>query len=260
MKFTKATRNDSFIKLALSGPSGSGKTYSALRLARGLVGPAGKIAVVDTENQSAKLYSDLTAFDHCDLASHRYSEFIEAVNAAVHGGYDVLIIDSLSHLWQSILDEKATIDRKGGNSYTNWSIPTGHLNETIQAILQAKIHVIACMRSKQEYVLSEETNTKGKNVQIPKKVGTAPVMREGVEYEFTTVLEIGMDHNATASKDRTKLFTDKAFRIDESTGQQIAGWLTGSEPSNQELADDTTENFLQLIHEADTENPWARSG
>jgi len=89
MKFTKATRNDSFIKLALSGPSGSGKTYSALRLARGLVGPTGKIAVVDTENQSAKLYSDLTEFDHCDLASHRYTEFIEAVNAAVHGCYHV---------------------------------------------------------------------------------------------------------------------------------------------------------------------------
>ena len=131
MKFTKATRNGSYIKLALTGPSGSGKTYSLLKLARGLVGPVGKIAVIDTENNSARLYADLTDFDHCDLSSHKYTEFISAVKEAEQAGYDCVIIDSLSHLWQSILEEKSNIDRKGGNCYTNWAEPTKHLNEAI---------------------------------------------------------------------------------------------------------------------------------
>jgi nucleoside-triphosphatase THEP1 len=254
--FTKATRNDTYIKLALTGPSGSGKTYSGLKLARGLTGPAGKIAVIDTENGSSKLYSDLTDFDHCDLASHKYTEFLNAVKAAEQAGYDAVIIDSLSHLWQSILDEKAAIDRKGGNQYTNWSVPTQHLNETVQVILQAKIHVFACLRSKTDYVM--ETNTKGK--EVPKKVGTAPVMRDGIDYEFTLCLDIGMDHNATPSKDRTGLFVDKTFQITERTGEQIAGWLSGSEPVESTVDHEETDHFLNLIHNADSKESLGKIG
>ena len=259
MKFTKATRSDSHIKLAITGPSGSGKTYSALRLARGLVGEAGKIAVIDTENGSARLYSDLTNFDHCDLVSHRYSDFIEAVKAAEQAGYAAVIIDSLSHLWQGTLDEKANIDRKGGNSFSNWNEASKHFNEALQAILQSKIHVIACLRVKTEYVVQEETNTKGKSVSVPKKIGLAPVMRDNIEYEFTTVLELGMDHAASPSKDRTGLFVDKTFRIDERTGEQIAGWLRNA-PTPEPVDNTETENFLQMIYEADNKDTLNRIG
>ena len=194
--------------------------------------------------------------------STKYTEFIEAVKAAEQAGYDAVIIDSLSHLWQGILDEKAAIDRKGGNSYANWSEPTRHLNEAIQAILQTKIHVIACMRSKTEYIVQEETNAKGRTISVPKKVGTAPVMRENIEYEFSTVLEIGMDHNATPSKDRTGLFVDKTFRIDEGTGERIAGWLSGVAATNQEPAvpNEDTESFLQMIHNADSKESLGKIG
>ena len=259
MKFTKATRSDSHIKLAITGPSGSGKTYSALRLARGLVGPEGKIAVIDTENGSARLYSDLTSFDHCDLVSHRYTDFIEAVREAEKAGYAAVIIDSLSHLWQGTLDEKANIDRKGGNSFSNWNEASKHFNEALQAILQSKIHVIACLRVKTEYVVQEETNTKGKSVSVPKKIGLAPVMRDNIEYEFTTVLELGMDHAASPSKDRTGLFVDKTFRIDERTGEQIAGWLRNA-PTSEPGDNTETENFLQMIYEADNKDTLNRIG
>jgi DNA polymerase III delta prime subunit len=268
MKFTKAERSDSYIKLALTGPSGSGKSYSALKLARGLVGPNGKIAVVDTENGSSKLYSDLTEFYHADLAApFHYQKFIEAVKEAEKAGFDCVVIDSLSHLWTGILDEKNNIDRRGGNQYTNWTEPTKHLNEAIQTILQSKIHVIACMRSKQEYTIQEEVNSKGKTISVPKKIGTAPVMREGIDYEFSTVLEIGMDHQATPSKDRTGLFVDKTFQIDETTGEQIASWLKNTptlEPVDQEPSDSDNDNdtahFLRLIHEADSRETLGRIG
>ena len=88
------------------------------------------------------------------------------------------------------------------------------------------------MRSKTEYIVQEEMNARGKTVSVPKKVGLAPQMREGIDFEFSTVLEIGMDHNASASKDRTGLFVDKTFRIDENTGERIAGWQ-GRSPSKR---------------------------
>jgi len=262
--FTKAERIDASMKLAITGPSGSGKTYGALKLARGLVGSKGRIAFVDTENGSGKLYYNLTEFFHCDLsAPFEYQKFIDAVRAAEQAGFDCVVIDSLSHLWQGILDEKSNIDRRGGNQYTNWTVPTSHLNETIQTILQSRIHVIACLRVKTEYVLQEETNAKGKNVQVPKKVGLAPVMRDNIEYEFSTVLEVGMDHRCNASKDRTGLFVDKTFRIDERIGEQIAAWLSGNlQPINQEPDDFSTETekFIEMIHNAKCHSALGKIG
>ena len=263
MMFTKAQRNDSFIKLALMGPSGSGKSYSGLKLARGLVGPTGKIAVIDTENGSARLYSDLTEFFHCDLAAPFESrKFIDAINEAERAGFDCVVIDSLSALWTWVLDHKNNLDRKGGNSFINWADAGKVFNEALQVVLQAKLHVIACMRSKQEYVLQEETNFKGKTVQVPKKVGLAPVMRDNIEYEFTTVLEIGMDHKATPSKDRTGLFIDRTFQIDEKTGQQIAGWLSGISMPDAlcRMPCSEIDNFLALIHNAESKDALNKIG
>ena len=72
-----------------------------------------------------------------------------------------------------------------------------------------------------DYIL--ETNDKGK--QVPKKVGLAPIMRDGVEYEFTTVLDLDMHHQALVSKDRTGLFGDELFLITEETGERFMKWL-----------------------------------
>jgi hypothetical protein len=230
-------------------------------LARGLIGPTGKIAYIDTENQSAKLYSDVTEFFHCDLAApFEYQKFIDAILAAEKAGFDAVVIDSHTHLWQGTLDHKSNLDRKGGNSFTNWNDAGKHFNEVIQTILQAKIHVLACLRVKTEYVVQEETNAKGKTVQVPKKVGLAPVMRDNIEYEFTTVFEIGMDHHCTPSKDRTGLFVDKTFRITERTGEKIAGWLSGSEPVESVVDHEETDHFLNLIHNADSKESLGKIG
>jgi len=256
--FTKAERTDAFVKIALSGVSGCGKTYSAIRLARGLVGPNGRIAFVDTENRSATLYSNLTEFFHCDIAPpFDYRKFIEACKEAEKAGFDCIIFDSASHLWQGILEDKTNIDRRGGNQFTNWAEPSKHFNEVIQTFLQSRIHTISCMRSKTDYILQSETNAKGKDVQTPKKVGLAPVMRDGIEYEFTTVFEIGMDHCCTPSKDRTGLFDDRPFLITEGTGEKIKHWLSEAKPQEQAkpLEHSTeTDKFLALIHSADTKD------
>ena len=226
--FRKATREKVFLKLAITGPSGSGKTYSALRLARGLVGPTGKISLIDTENRSASLYADRFDFDSLEIAPPFDNEkFVDGVSAAVEAKYGAIVIDSASHFWEGILDYKDKLDQRGGNSYTNWKIAGEKFGGVIKAVLQSPAHVICCMRSKMDYV--QEKDDRGKT-QI-KKVGLAPIMRDGIEYEFTTVFDVALNHQAAVSKDRSGLFVDKIFQITEETGAQLEAWrLSGGEP------------------------------
>lgn len=222
--FQKAQRTQSKLKIALTGPSGSGKTYSALLLATGL---GGKIAVIDTENGSASLYADRFDFEVLNIRPPFTTEkFIKALDIASKAGFQVVIMDSITHAWSGeggLLEQKEQLDARGkGNSYTNWGTITKKHEAFKSAFLQSPIHVICTMRSKTEYVLVE--NEKGK--QAPKKVGMAPVQRDGMEYEFTTVFDIAMNHEAEVSKDRTGLFpADGFFKISEDTGKLLAQWI-----------------------------------
>lgn len=224
--FQQAKRQQAFLKMALTGPSGSGKTMSALLMASGL---GKKIAVLDSENGSASLYSSAVEFDTAPLSPPFTTEkYIQAIQFAEKNGYDVLIIDSLTHAWSGpggLLEQKEQMDSRGGNSFANWAKITPKHNALMSAILHSKVHVIATMRSKQDYVLADKN---GK--QVPQKVGLAPQQREGAEYEFTTVLDIAMNHEAEASKDRTGLFDGKLFKISKETGIAIKNWLDSAEP------------------------------
>jgi hypothetical protein len=240
MTFRKAERTQARLKIALTGPSGSGKTFSGLIIAAGI---GKKIAVVDTENRSASLYADMDkgplvgiSFDTLEIEPpYTIPKYLEAIEAAEKGGYDVLIIDSISHAWAGeggLLDKKTALDARGGNSYTNWATITPEQERFKARILQADMHIICTMRSKQDYVL--EDNEKGKKA--PKKVGLAPIQRDGMEYEFTTVLDIAMDHNAVASKDRTGLFDGQVFKPSKETGVKIMKWLKAAKPVQQPAA------------------------
>ena len=239
MAFIKATRRRAFLKLALSGPSGSGKTTSALRLAKGLTDKS--IAFIDTENKSASLYAGQTmedartgqpyaiAFDVDDIAPGSSAEkFLAAIQGAKDAGYEVLVIDSFSHVWESVLAFKAKMDEAGGNSYTNWNAAGKKFAGVVDLIRSIDMHVIVCMRSKMEYVL--ETNEKGK--QAPRKVGLAPIVRDGTEYDFSTMFEIDMRNLATDSKGRLKHITGgEAVLLTEAIGGKLRAWMDeGEEP------------------------------
>lgn len=222
----KAERQRVKLKIGIQGPSGSGKTWGALALAKNLW-PDAKICVVDTENESASLYADKFEFDTIPLSppftSERYEACIEAV---VRAGYDVLIMDSISQQWDGdggILRRKEELDqRPGANSYTNWSKFTPEHTQFIEAIKQAPIHILATMRSKQDYVLSE--NDRGKKT--PVKVGMAPVQRDGFDYEFSLVFDVQMDHRAVVSKDRTQLFGGKVVDLSSpKIADELRVWL-----------------------------------
>jgi AAA domain len=226
MKLQRANRTQAKIKLAIQGPSGSGKTYSSLLLAFGLVQDWHKIAIIDTENHSADLYSHLGPYYVLTLeAPFTPERYIECIQFAVAEGVEALIIDSLSHEWEGsggILEQHSAMV---GNSYTNWSKLTPRHNALIQTILQSPVHIIGCMRSKQEYVLSEKN---GKHV--PEKLGMKSVSREGTDYEFTSVFELDIKHRATVTKDRTGLFMDKPeFVVTPETGKKLLEWCNAGD-------------------------------
>lgn len=223
LQIRKATRRKAKLRLALIGPSGSGKTMSALKLAFGI---GGKIGVIDTENGSADLYANLGEYDVITLEKpYTVSKYREAIAAFEGAGYDTIIVDSLSHAWAGaggLLDKQGQIaNRPGTNSYAAWREVTPDHNALVEALLSSRCHIIVTMRVKTEYVL--ETNDRGK--QVPRKVGLAPVQRDGVEYEFTVVMDIDIDHKAAASKDRTTLFDGWRDTITEGTGRQLLQWL-----------------------------------
>lgn len=223
--FKKAERKRVKLKIAITGPSGSGKTFSALELASGL---GKKIALVDTENDSASLYSDRFTFDSLVIEPpYTIDKYRQAIQDAEKEGYEVLVIDSISHAWAGdggLLSKKEAMDARGGNSYTNWGGITKEHEAFKSKLLNAGLHLICTMRSKQDYVL--ETNDKGK--QTPRKVGLAPIQRDGMEYEFTTVFDVAMDHNAQASKDRTGLFDGQITKVTQKTGEKLIDWLSGA--------------------------------
>ena len=220
MELRQSQRKRAKIKLGLQGPSGSGKTYSSLLLASGLTNDLSKVAVIDTENGSADLYAHLGAYQVLRLnRPYTPERYITAIETCENAGMEVIILDSITMEWETLLEIHGNMP---GNSFANWSKITPRHNAFIQKILQSPCHVIATIRSKQDYVLSEKN---GKYV--PEKVGLKGVTREGMDYEFTIMLDLDIKHNATASKDRTGLFMDKPpFVISQGTGKRILKWCS----------------------------------
>lgn len=230
MSFKKAERFLTNPTIAITGPTGSGKTMSALRMAAGIAKATGKrFAVIDTENGSASLYSDLFDFDTLNITPPFTTEkYIQAITDAEKGGYAALVIDSITHAWAGeggLLEQKAQLDaRPGTNHWTNW----GPIKAKDQKFRNAYLHssipfLIATMRSKMEYAQTE--NNGKKKVE---KQGMAPVQSDGIEYEFSVVLDVAMNHECEVSKDRTNLFEKKPiFTIDESVGEQLVQWRAG---------------------------------
>jgi len=216
----RARRSNIPLKLGVSGPSGSGKTYSSILLAKGLMGGSlEKVVLLDTENGSGDLYSQLGDYSVLPFAPpFEPQRYVKAIEYCIAEGFECIIIDSTTHEWQSCLDIHAKIP---GNSFAAWAKVTPMHDAFVNAILQAKCHIICCMRRKQDY--SMEKNDKGK-IEIV-KVGLKEIQRDGFEYELTANFSIEMNHTATMSKDRTGLFPpDLPFVINEDTGKKIREW------------------------------------
>jgi len=225
----RATKRRAKLRLGMSGPAGSGKTYSALLIASGL---GGRIGMIDTEHGSGDLYADLLpeGYDVLRLAPpFTPGRYIEAIRALEQAGVTTIIIDSLTHAWSGeggSLDRQGKIADRSGNSWQAWRQVTPEHNALVEALLQSRCHIIATMRAKTEYVQEKDDRT-GK--QVVRKIGLAPIMRDGIDYEFTIFMELDAQHNAFVGKDRTRLFDGQIIRPDVDTGRSLLAWLQSGE-------------------------------
>lgn len=223
--FRQATKQQSRLRMTIDGPAGSGKTYTALRFAHAL---GGRIALLDTERGSASKYAGDApdgvpwSFDVAELNRFSPEEYTKGIEYAGRSGYNVLVIDSLSHAWEGT-GGALEMKQKAGESWSSWRNITPIHNRMVDAILQSPCHVITTMRSRMEYV--QETDSHGK-VSI-RKVGMSPIQRPGTEYEFDLVCDIDWSHVLTVSKSRCTAVAD---RIVERPGpefmQPVIEWLS----------------------------------
>jgi hypothetical protein len=225
----KAKRSAAKARLLITSPSGGGKTYGALLFAKGI---GGRTVVIDTEEGSSDLYDTLHDFDVIDLKPPFTPErYIEAISAAEAAGYEVIIIDSVTHCWSGkggcleLVDDIAKAQFRG-NTWSAFSVITPRWRAFVDAILRSKAHVICTGRSKTETAQVEDGGRKK-----VAKLGMKLEARDGLEYEFTCVLDLIHDgHYATVSKDRTGLFSGDPKPITVETGRRLAEWLADAEP------------------------------
>lgn len=256
--FQKATRKQSRLRMTIDGPAGSGKTYTALRFAHAL---GGRIALIDTERGSASKYVGDAPdgipwdFDTLNLTTFSPEKYTEAILAAGKYGYNVLIIDSLSHAWEGV-GGALEIKQRVGESWSAWRHVTPIHNRMVDAILQSPCHVITTMRSRMEYV-QEMDQTTGR-ITI-RKVGLAPIQRPGTEYEFDLVCDLDWAHIMTVSKSRCPAVADKVVeRPGPEFMQPVIEWLSSgiNAPQSPETpptptVESTTLDMLLAQYEAE---------
>lgn len=219
------------MRVALSGPSGSGKTTSALLMAYGITGDWSKIALIDTEHNSAEHYAvsstlgttEEDTFNVLELeAPYTPDRYIQAIETCEQAdGIEVIVIDSASHEWNGkggILEMKDSVG--GKSSFNAWEKVTPEHNKFIEKMLSSSCHLFACFRTKTDYILVDKN---GK--QVPEKVGLKAITRDEVDYEFSVWFDLDIRNTAEATKDRTELFKGKPdFRITKETGSMMKVW------------------------------------
>lgn len=221
-EFIPAEKSQLKARVLISGAAGSGKTMAALELASAL---GSRVAVIDTENGSAALYSDKYKFEMLNLQPpYPPEDFVQAIKVAENSGFDVIVVDGITPEWSGsggCLD----LHTKLGGRFQDWAKITPRHRSFIQKILECKTHIICTCRSKQGYAMDEQS----KKVT---KLGMAPEQRDGLDYEMTLVFNIiNQTHLAEATKDRTGLFDGKQFLISKNTGLEILEWLNSGTPA-----------------------------
>lgn len=234
----RAVRRNKKARIALLGSSGAGKSYTALRWAFTLA-PTGKVAAIDTEHESLSLYANeevdgkVWEFDTINLSSFSPENYIEAIKKFERAGYEVLIIDSLSHAWagkDGALEYVDNVSQRdtSGNKFTAWRKGTQLQNEMVETILAAKMHIIVTMRVKMEYI--QEKDDRGKTT--VRKVGLQPVQRDGLEYEFDLVCDMQEGNNLSVAKTRCSLLNDKFYRKPGAEPMEVLmRWLNSGAPA-----------------------------
>lgn len=278
MQFTKATKKQAKLRLALESPAGFGKTYTALAVATALVEGTGKrIALLDTEGViggedgggAADKYAHLFDFDSIAIGPPFHpARLIEAIEAAVANDYGVFVGDSFSHFWQGtggllqLVDEIARTKYRG-DSHRAWNDAGKIQQDLIDAVLRSPIHIIATMRMKKDFV-RDTVEKDGREVTRIRAAGTKTVQRDDFDYEFDLVGRFEVPTIMTIAKSRCDTLPPDT--VLEKPGAEftktLRAWLEAGEantaielptPADKKKLD----KLIAELNKADGERDWA---
>lgn len=228
LNIRESKRAGSKIVIGLAGQSGSGKTLTALYMARGMVDNASEIGFLDTENRRGSLYADEldSPFMIGDLfypfSPARYSESIKEFQAA---GVKVLIIDSISHEWESGCMEIAEAPLNNGKKMADWKKAKSEHKKFMNVLLQSDMHIICCIRA------AEKTDFT--NPREPKSIGVQPLCEKNFMFEMTASImmyeEGTYQHHLKVPKELKPVFGDGRGYLGKDVGKKIVDWVNSGE-------------------------------
>lgn len=231
--FERAKREGSHILASLEATSGRGKTFSALLLGRGLVGPDGKLGLLDTETGRGKIYAAAIpgGYVYGELTPPFTPErYIQAIEAAESAGLQCLIIDSASHEWEGIGGIGEIAEAGGGKGLQKWAKPKARHKRFVQTLLKTRMHIIVCLRAKEKLLQQGGDIVSG---------GWVPVQEKMFGYEMTVRLFFpegkrpGVPELVKCPADLLGAFQPDS-QVSVETGARIAEWVHGGTPVDQE--------------------------
>jgi hypothetical protein len=292
IEFRRADRSrGTNLLIALAGASGTGKTFSALRLARGLVGAQGKIALIDTEGGRANHYADLFEFDHADMEPPFTPERVaDAAMQAQLAGYHALIFDSASDEYEGIgglqdmhdaallkMAKKQSLDELEPWQWDKlnapaWNIPKQeHKRKLMARVRSMRMYLLFCLRAEEKIEFVKVIDDNGRERTRIQPAGWVPICEKKFMYDMTLSMTFSPDNPGVPMMKDNKAIYGKipehllhAFpmgaRIAEETGQKLAAWAKGGQDDRQQQrqapAADPTRDARGAAHDA----PQHRAG
>jgi hypothetical protein len=225
-----ATRQGVKPIIAIYAESGCGKTMSSLLLARGFVGPKGKMVLIDSESGRGSLYADVIPGGYDTMPFEEPftpARYIEALQAAEKSGASIVVIDSASHEWEGIggvLDMAGENESRSGKpGLHNWKKPKLEHQKFMLKLLQSPLPIVVCLRAKHK---SRQVKNNGRT-EIVKDENTSPIQAEDFIFETTCHMEIMPDHSARVTKVNHPSLRDcfpKSGPIEIKHGELLAKW------------------------------------
>ena len=233
-----ARRGEAKPLVGLYAESGAGKTMSALLLARGFVGPSGRIGMIETEAGRGEAYADLIKGGY-DVISMRNDfspqKFGEALTLAEQSKIEALIIDSASHEWSGacgVLSQAAERQEQGVKGVLVWQGPKlAHQRHFMLRVLQTPIPlVILCLRAKYPMM---QVKKDGKQEWVRSET-LEPDQASDILFELFVHGWIDRGHKLHVTKytrpDLKDVFIDDQ-PITQQTGERLAAWSKGDAPA-----------------------------
>lgn len=280
MAFRKATRQKAKASILIEGLQGTGKSGLALVIAKALTDDWSKVYAIDTENKSLDLFAGIKNhtgekfgdFNKVDLTAedgYEPSHYMALKEEAINAGADVVIMDSITHMWTGkggLLDSVAEAQNAGLDNYRSWGTDKNRSEKSIltNSVRDSRVHMISTVRLKEKFGL-EYDEARGKNKVV--SLGDQEVQQDGLKYEPDLVLKMispgstnGTNPVVEVIKSRYAIFTQgDQVEITEEILKQLRAYLDeGVDPDVliQEQKDEVINNIKEYCNNTTRKSVW----